>query len=124
MIRLDREHRRSSDAALTDLRAFFGNRIHTGRAVCEQHANSLTWIGSQAPDGVVYPTCTEDVQRIVDACRRHDVPIIPFGTGTSFEGSVNAPFGGISIDFAEMNRIVSVNAGDLDCVVQPGLTRM
>jgi len=51
------------------------------------------------------------------------VPIIPFGTGTSLEGGVNAPAGGISIDVSRMNRILAVHAEDMDCIVEPGVTR-
>ena len=51
------------------------------------------------------------------------MPIIPFGTGTSLEGHVNAPQGGVSIDFRDMNRILAVHPEDLDCVIEPGVTR-
>ena len=50
------------------------------------------------------------------------MPIIPFGTGTSLEGSVNAPFGGVSIDLKDMNRVLAVHTEDFDCVVEPGIT--
>ena len=66
---------------------------------------------------------TADVQDIVRICAAHRVPVIPFGTGTSLEGHVNAPRGGVSIDFRDMNRVLAVNAQDLDCVVEPGITR-
>src|SRR5690606_20861487 len=66
---------------------------------------------------------TEDVQEVVRICADHRVPVIPYGTGTSLEGHVNAPFGGISIDFRDMNRVLAVNAEDLDCVIEPGVTR-
>ena len=66
---------------------------------------------------------TQDVQKIVRICAAHRVPVIPFGTGTSLEGHVNAPFGGVSIDFRDMNRVLAVHAEDLDCVVEPGITR-
>lgn len=109
--------------AIAELQAAFGNRVVTSRAVREQHGNTVTWIANQAPDAVVYPQSTEDVQRVVLICAKHGMPIIPFGTGSSLEGHVNAPQGGVSIDFRDMNRLVAVHAEDLDCVVQPGITR-
>jgi D-lactate dehydrogenase (cytochrome) len=110
-------------AGVAALSAAFGNRVVTSQAVREQHGNTLTWIPNQPPDAVVYPQSTEDVQRIVRICAEHDLPIIPFGVGSSLEGHVNAPQGGVSIDFRDMNRVLTVHAEDLDCVVEPGITR-
>jgi D-lactate dehydrogenase (cytochrome) len=92
-------------------------------AVREQHGNTVTWIVNQPPDAVVFPQSTEEVQDVVRICAAHRVPVIPFGTGTSLEGHVNAPFGGVSIDVRDMNKVLAVHAEDLDCVVQPGITR-
>ena len=97
--------------------------VVTSQAVREQHGNTVTWIENQPPDAVVFPQSTEDVQEIVRICAAHRVPIIPFGAGTSLEGHVNAPQGGVSIDFRDMNQVLAVHAEDLDCVVQPGITR-
>jgi D-lactate dehydrogenase (cytochrome) len=110
--------------AVTDkLAAAFGNRLVTSQAVREQHGHTLTWIPNQPPDAVVFPQTTEDVQQIVGICAAHGVPMIPFGTGTSLEGHVNAPFGGVSIDFRDMNKVLAVHAEDFDCVIEPGVTR-
>jgi D-lactate dehydrogenase (cytochrome) len=111
------------EAAIAALAAKFGNRLVTSRAVREQHANTTSWIANEPPDAVVFPQATEDVQDIVRICARLRVPVIPFGTGTSLEGHINAPYGGVSIDFRDMNRVLAVNAQDLDCVVEPGITR-
>src|SRR3954471_18703908 len=111
------------DAAVADLAAKFGNHLVTSRAVCEQHGNTTTWIANEPPDAVVYPQSSGDVQDIVRICAAHRVPVIAFGTGTSLEGHINAPFGGVSIDFRDMNKVLAVHAEDLDCVVQPGITR-
>jgi D-lactate dehydrogenase (cytochrome) len=111
------------EAAVAALNAAFGNRVVTAMAVRRQHANTFTWIENQPPDVVVYPQTTEDVQRIVRICAERDFPVIPFGVGSSLEGHVNAPQGGVSIDFRDMNRVVKVHAEDLDCVVEPGITR-
>ena len=109
--------------AVTELTAAFGNRVVTSQAVREQHGNTLTWIANQPPDAVVYPQNTEEVQQIVQICAANGVAVIPFGVGTSLEGHVNAPIGGVSIDFRDMNRIIAVHAEDLDCVIEPGITR-
>src|SRR5262245_60210813 len=110
-------------AAVRALTARFGNRVVTSQAVREQHGNTITWIENQPPDAVVYPQSTEEVQDIVRICAERRVPVIAFGTGTSLEGHVNAPFGGVSIDLRDMNQVLAVHAEDLDCVVQPGITR-
>ena len=111
------------NAVIAALAAQFGNRLVTSQAVREQHANTTTWIENEAPDAVVFPQTTADVQAIVRICAAHRVPVIPFGTGTSLEGHINAPFGGVSVDFRDMNKVLAVNAQDLDCVVEPGITR-
>jgi len=110
-------------AVVQELTAAFGNRVVTSNAVREQHGNTLTWIPNQPPDAVVFPQSGEEVQRIVRICAAHGVPVIPYGTGTSLEGHINAPHGGVSIDFRDMNRILAVHAEDLDCVIEPGVTR-
>lgn len=109
--------------ALGVLKQQFGDRFQTGQAVRDQHAHTTTWIRPQAPDAVVFARSTQDVSDIVKVCATHKVPVIPFGTGTSLEGHVNAPAGGISVDLSQMDRILAVHSEDLDCVVQPGVTR-
>ena len=109
--------------ALGILKQRFGDHFQTGQAIRDQHAHTTTWIRSQAPDAVVFPASTQEVSDIVKVCATHEVPIIPFGTGTSLEGHVNAPAGGISVDMSRMDKILAVHAEDLDCVVQPGVTR-
>ena len=79
------------EAVVRALAQKFGNRLVTSQAVREQHANTTTWIANEPPDAVVFPQSTEDVQEIVRICAAHRVPVIPFGTGTSLEGHVNAP---------------------------------
>ncbi len=66
---------------------------------------------------------TADIQDVVRICAKHRVPVIAFGTGTSLEGQVNAPAGGVCIDLRDMNKVLEVHAEDLDCVIQPGVTR-
>lgn len=105
------------------LKQQFSERFSEGQSIREQHGHTTTWLPNQPPDCVVFAHSTQEVSNIVRICSEHNVPIIPFGTGTSLEGHVNAPAGGISIDLSQMNAILEVNAEDLDCVVQAGVTR-
>src|ERR671910_3738500 len=115
------------EATLADLVAAlherYGNRVVTSLAVRQQHANTLTWVENEPPDVVVMPETTAEVSAIVKLCAERGVPVVPFGTGTSFEGHTNAPFGGVSVDFGLMKRVIAVHPEDLDCVVEPGVTR-
>ena len=111
------------ETVLGILRQQFGDRLQTGQAIREQHGHTTTWIATEAPDGVVFPHSTEEVAQIVTACATHQVPVIAFGIGSSLEGHVNAPLGGICINTSQMDQIVAVHGEDLDAVVQPGVTR-
>lgn len=114
---------RLTEALATILRNRFGDRFQTGAALCQQHGATTTWLEIQPPDAVVFPQSAEEVAEIVRLCAGAGVAIIPFGAGSSLEGQVNAPFGGVSVDLTQMNRILTVHAGDMDVVVQPGVTR-
>ncbi|GLQ37410.1 lactate dehydrogenase [Rhizobium albus] len=108
---------------LRALRDRFGDRLQTGEAMRAQHAHTTTYIAGQLPDGVVFAESAEDVKIVVQIAAAHRIPIIPFGVGSSLEGHVNAPNGGISLDMSRMNRIIEVNPEDMDCTVEPGITR-
>lgn len=110
-------------AVLGILKQSFGERFQTGESFRAQHAHTTTYIPAQLPDGVLFAETADDVKAAVRVCAEHKVPVIGFGTGSSLEGQVNAPSGGISIDFSRMNRVLEVNAEDLDCTVEPGITR-
>jgi D-lactate dehydrogenase (cytochrome) len=110
-------------AALAQLRATFGERLTEAESVRVQHGNQLSEVSNQPPDAVIFPETTDEVAEAVRVCAAHRVPIIPFGVGSSFEGHVNAPFGGLSIDTSRMKRIIAVHADDLDCVIEAGVTR-
>ena len=106
-----------------ELRTLFPDRVSTAAAVREQHGHDESYHRTAPPDAVVFPESTEEVARIVSLCARHRCPVIPFGTGTSLEGHVQALHGGVSIDMTRMNDVLEVNADDLDCRIQPGVRR-
>lgn len=111
------------DELLDVLSQIVGDRVTTAAAIREQHGKDESFHACAPPDAVVFAHTTEEVSCIVMACAARDVPVIPFGTGTSLEGHVAALHGGVSIDVSQMNEILAVNAEDLTCQVQPGVRR-
>ena len=101
----------------------FGQQFSSSKSILEQHTHTMTIHESELPDGVVFAESKEDVQKVVEICNKFKCPVIPFGVGSSFEGHLNAPYGGISIDMNNMNKILTVHQEDLLVVVQPGVTR-
>jgi D-lactate dehydrogenase (cytochrome) len=51
------------------------------------------------------------------------VPLVAFGAGTSLEGHVTPVRRGISLDLSRMTNILEVNPEDMDCLIEPGVTR-
>ncbi len=110
--------------AIQDLRNLFGDRVATGEAVRAQHANTVSWRDARVArcGGVAARDrgCGRDRRRRAEASRAARSVRAP---ARPLEGQVNAPLGGISVDFSRMTRIVAVEPRDLDCTVEPGVTR-
>ena len=113
----------SRDAALADLQALLGPRLSRSAGDLAEHGRNETWFAPMPPDAVAFPEATAEVSALVTICARHSLPVIGWGTGTSLEGHAIALHGGLSVDFSRMNRVLAVRPGDLQAVVQPGLTR-
>ena len=113
----------SIELCVQEIKDEFGQQFSNSKNILEQHTHTMTIHESELPDGVVFAESKEDVQKVVKICKKYKCPIIPFGVGSSFEGHLNAPFGGISIDMNNMNKIIKVYPEDLLVVVQPGVTR-
>jgi len=113
----------SIDTALAALAQTLGDRFTRSKSDLALHGRSETHFAEMPPDAVIYPETTAEVAAAVRLCRDHSCPVIGFGTGTSLEGHTAAIRGGVSFDFSRMNKVLAVNAADMDVRVQPGLTR-
>lgn len=71
------------------------------------------------PIAVAYPKSTDEVSKIAKICHRYKVPMTGYSGGSSLEGNYSAPHGGVSVDFAHMDKVLALHAEDMDVVVQP-----
>ena len=115
--------REFDQSVVAELRALLGDRVSTSHAVREHHGKDESYFPYALPDVVVFLKTTEEVRDVVNICRRHRVPMIPYGVGTSLEGHILAVQGGVCIDLSQMNQVLAVHEADLDAVVQAGVTR-
>jgi len=111
------------DRLVSQLSALVGDRVTTSAPIRQRHGQDESYHAPHPPDAVVFPRTTDEVVQIVRLCAAARMPIVPFGVGTSLEGNIAAVRGGVCLDMGQMNRIVEVNREDLDCRVQPGVTR-
>ncbi len=114
---------RPVDAVMAQVREFLGERMSTNPALLEQHSHGEDSYPRSMPDGVAFIETAEEASRVLALCNQHGTPVVPFGAGTSLEGHVTPVRGGISLDLARMTRVIEVNQPDMDCRIEPGVTR-
>jgi D-lactate dehydrogenase (cytochrome) len=111
------------EEAIRELKALLDRRASTVESVRENHSHGESYHPAALPDVVCFPHSTEEVSEIVKMSAKYQLPVIPFGAGTSMEAQVNAIHGGITIDMREMNKILNISPQDLQATVEAGVSR-
>src|SRR6476661_2237360 len=111
------------ESLLAALSSLFGERCSTSEAMRTHHGRDESSYDPMLPDAVIFAQSTEEVADAVKLCAAHEVPVIPYGAGTSLEGHILALRGGVSIDLSQMNKVLAVHPEGLTVTVQPGVTR-
>jgi D-lactate dehydrogenase (cytochrome) len=112
-----------TEATIKELKALLGERLSTSASVREHHGRDIAHHSAAPPDAVAFAESTEEISAIVKICARHGTPVIAYGTGTSLEGHIMALEGGICIDLSALNKVLRVSLEDLDCSIEPCVTR-
>lgn len=116
--------REATPGLMAALAERFVERFSTARAVREQHGrDESAYVDAPLPQGVVFARSTADIVDTVRLVGAHEVPLIPYGAGSSVEGHLLAVQGGISLDLSQMDRILAIHPEDMTVTVQPGVTR-
>ena len=95
----------------------------------DEGASKILGEGMGVPGAVVFPRTTEEVSTVLRMCNENEVPVVPYGVGTSLEGHI-APVAEkraippLTINLRGMNKVLEVNAEDGDVLAEAGVTRM
>lgn len=107
---------------LRDLRRAVRGGVHGDAVRRGMHATDASFY-QQMPIAVVAPVDGADVAAVLAVARRHSVPVLGRGAGTSLAGQTITD-GGIVLDFSRhMNRVLEVNVEEQWARVQPGVVR-
>jgi D-lactate dehydrogenase (cytochrome) len=98
-------------------------RFSTGRSNRELHLHDISAHRGSMPAGIIWPITTEEVSEILAWAYAQDVPVTPWGAGTSTEGNPVPTKGGLVMDMTRMNKILEIRPQDLQADVQPGALR-
>ncbi|WAH41012.1 FAD-binding protein [Alicyclobacillus fastidiosus] len=109
----------------TELTEIFPDKARVVRteSVLDAHGRDFTYHEPHLPDAVVFVKSQDEVVTVMRFAHSHQIPVVPFGAGSSLEGHVIPVEGGISLDFTQMNRIVEFRPDDFLVRVEPGVTR-
>lgn len=105
-------------------KAMFENRFVTTESVLDEHGRDESAFPPAMPSAVIYAKTTDEVSRVMKICSEQNIPVVPFGAGTSLEGHVLPIFGGISLDISLMNSIIEIAPEDLLVRVEGGVRRV
>jgi len=109
---------------IADLSAMVGaDRFSTGPSNRELHLRDISFHQGSLPAGIIWPVATAEVARILAWAYENDVPVTPWGAGTSTEGNPVPTRGGLVMDLTRMNRILDIRPQDLQADVEPGVLR-
>ncbi|GAB4523204.1 MAG: FAD-binding oxidoreductase [Anaerolineae bacterium] len=107
---------------VAELTALVGeNNISTAQADLDLHSRDQSKHDARYAEAVIWPESAEQVAAVLRFAHERRVPITPWGVGTSLEGNCIPVYGGISLSFERMNRIIEVHADDFQVTVQPGI---
>ncbi|CAN5333018.1 FAD-linked oxidase C-terminal domain-containing protein [soil metagenome] len=108
---------------IDSLANLLGDRFSLSESVRAHHGRDESAFAAMPPDAVVYPIDASEARQVVQLCARYDVPMVPYGAGSSLEGQTLATEGGVTINMQKMDAVLAIDAQDFTATVQPGVTR-
>ncbi len=76
---------------------------------------------SSLPEAIALPGSTEEVSQILSLANQEGLAVFPRGAATGTTGASVPINGGLALSLTRMDRIISINPGDLTALVEPGV---
>ena len=95
--------------------------ISTAKAERELRSHDMSQHAPHMSEAVIWPTNSQQVADVLRIANENQVPVTPWGAGSSLEGNPIPLFGGISLSMERMNQITAIYQEDFQVTVQPGI---
>jgi glycolate oxidase subunit GlcD len=110
-----------SDPARAALREIVGaDAVHTDLAALLTYSRDAGLVRGR-PEAVVLPVSAEQVSALVRWAAGQGMPVTGWGAGTGQTGGAVAVHGGLVIAFANMRRLLDLDAEGRQALVEPGI---
>ena len=106
---------------LDEFKLKFNGKFSTGSSIKSTFSHDEShhqWI---EPDVVFFPESEQDVSEVLKFAYKNNIPVTPYGAGTSIEGNPIPLQKGIVVSFEKMNKIIEVFPEDMMVAVEPGV---
>ena len=78
----------------------------------------------QLPIAVTLPETASQIERILEFCSRHRIPVVARGAGTGLSGGALPLENGVLLSLAKFNRILNIDTQNRTATVQPGVRNL
>lgn len=115
------------------LESVLGDRLRRDSESLASHSRDR-WVLSELEDlqgrpgplpcAVVEPVSTDEVARVLVACREARVPVVPYGAGSGVCGGIAVPGGAVVLSLARLTGVVEINEVNCTATFRAGTNGM
>ncbi|MHA1786329.1 MAG: FAD-binding oxidoreductase [Candidatus Helarchaeota archaeon] len=110
------------DEIISELKEIVGDKNATDdQAIRFAHTRDQ-FVKTRGPDYVVVVSNKEEIAAVLKVAYKHEIPVIPKGTGANISGAVIPEKGGIILDLKKMNRILEIDKENMTAIIEPGVS--
>jgi FAD/FMN-containing dehydrogenase len=90
--------------------------------VLQAYSTDFSLASPGAPNYVVKPTKTKQVQQVIKLANEHSIPVVPVSSSAHFYGTTIPKQGGIVLDLTRMNQVFEIDELNKRVRIEAGVT--